>query len=165
MVHNLSDSPCPTKEADSFACKAESTFRFDRTEDFELDVRNVYSFQMCLRDSLFFMLLVEKFLHFDWLKAVVFLSLIWNTYMWKLQTFAVAESQTFLRAKRPQRRRARRNECFRRLTCRERWENKWWARVQRTQTRSLLGWIFFIETVIGPTLDSLSCQINSRNAP
>ena len=29
---------------------------------------------------------------------------------------SVAESQTFLRAKRPQRRRARRNGCFRRLT-------------------------------------------------
>ena len=30
---------------------------------------------------------------------------------------SVAESQTFLRAKRPQRRRARRNGCFRRLVC------------------------------------------------
>ena len=56
----------------SFACKAESTFRLGRTEDFELDVGSVYSFQMCLRDILFFILLHDKFLQFDWRRAEVF---------------------------------------------------------------------------------------------
>ena len=65
--------PLPHKGGSlSFACKAESTFRFGRTEDFELDVRSVYSFQ-CLRDILLiFILLHDKFLQFDWRRAEVF---------------------------------------------------------------------------------------------
>lgn len=43
-------------------------------------------------------------------------------------------------------------------------KKKVWARVQMKQTSSLIGWIFFIETVIGPVLDRLS-EMNSRNAP
>ena len=38
-----------------------------------------------------------------------------NTDLRQLYGISTAESQTFLRAKRPQRRRARRNGCFRRL--------------------------------------------------
>ena len=36
-----------------------------------------------------------------------------------------------------------------------------------TQTSTLTGWFLFviIETVIGPGLDRLSCQMNFRNAP
>ena len=34
-----------------------------------------------------------------------------------------------------------------------------------TETSTLIVDFFFIETVIGPELDRLSCQMNSRNGP
>ena len=41
------------------------------------------------------------------------------------------------------------------------------VRARTNDANKLIDWLnlFFTETVIGPGLDRLSCQMNSRNAP